>query len=193
LNCRLIFPEHVASNHWLEPDGKFNPWYYVYQPVSYKLSSRHGNIDDLRRMVVTCRKHGVRLYADAVINHMSANGNAVNPKRNQNGGTCIYFGPRNGTAGSPFYTHSYTFELNPWTNDRPALEFPAVPFGPTDFHCERSLNDFNDPFLLNYGWLVGLSDLNTGKPYVRERIATYLATLLSIGFSGFRVDAAKVH
>lgn len=44
---------------------------------------------------------------------------------------------------------------------------------------------------MNYGWLVGLADLNTENPYVQERIATYLATLLSVGFSGFRIDAAK--
>jgi alpha-amylase len=40
-------------------------------------------------------------------------------------------------------------------------------------------------------WLVGLTDLNTGKPYVQERIADYLVDLLSIGFSGIRIDAAK--
>jgi alpha-amylase len=44
---------------------------------------------------------------------------------------------------------------------------------------------------LNYGWLVGLADLNTGKESVRARIADYLTDLLGIGFSGFRIDAAK--
>jgi alpha-amylase len=192
LNIKLTrLPEHLTSDYWLEPNGQFNPWYYVYQPVSYKLKSRHGTIDQLRNMIVTCRKNGVRVYADAVINHMAANGMGVDLKRDPR--NCIYFGPRNATAGSPYYTHGFSFALNPWSNERPALEFPAVPFGPTDFHCERSLSDFNDPFLLNYGWLVGLSDLDTGKEYVRDRIATYLTTLLSIGFSGFRIDAAKVY
>lgn len=36
-----------------------------------------------------------------------------------------------------------------------------------------------------------MSDLNTEHANVQERIATYFATLLSIGFSGFRIDAAK--
>ena len=53
------------------------------------------------------------------------------------------------------------------------------------------MNSWTDPFQLNYGWLVGLSDLDTESDYVRERIATYLVDLLSVGFSGFRVDAAK--
>jgi alpha-amylase len=38
---------------------------------------------------------------------------------------------------------------------------------------------------------VGLSDLNTESEYVQERIAAYFVDLLSIGFSGFRMDAAK--
>lgn len=73
----------------------------------------------------------------------------------------------------------------------PGLEFPSVPYIATDFHCERSLNSWTDPFQLNNGWLTGLSDLDTESEYVRERIATYFTDLLSIGFSGFRIDAAK--
>ena len=66
-----------------------------------------------------------------------------------------------------------------------------MPYGPTDFHCERVLNSWSDPLDLNAGWLTGLVDLNTEKDNVRERIAAYMTDLLSIGFSGFRVDAAK--
>ena len=71
------------------------------------------------------------------------------------------------------------------------MEYPAVPYFPSDFHCERSLNNFNDPLLLDAGWLVGLADLNTAKDSVQERIAAYMTDLLSMGFSGFRWDAAK--
>ena len=34
-------------------------------------------------------------------------------------------------------------------------------------------------------------DLNTEHDNVQERLADYLTDLISIGFSGFRVDAAK--
>lgn len=71
------------------------------------------------------------------------------------------------------------------------MEYPAAAYIQTDFHCERSLNSWTDPFLLNNGWLVGLSDLDTESDYVRDRIAAYLTELISIGFSGFRIDAAK--
>jgi alpha-amylase len=77
------------------------------------------------------------------------------------------------------------------TGLRPGLEFPAVPYIATDFHCERSLNSWTDGFILNNGWLSGLTDLDTESDYVRERIAAYFTDLISIGFSGFRIDAAK--
>ena len=41
------------------------------------------------------------------------------------------------------------------------------------------------------GWLEGLVDLNTEKDSVRERLAAYLTDVLSLGFSGVRIDAAK--
>jgi alpha-amylase len=68
---------------------------------------------------------------------------------------------------------------------------PAVPYGPNDFHCARSLNSWTDGFILNYGWLVNLADLNTESTYVRTRIADYFTSIISLGFSGFRIDAAK--
>lgn len=36
-----------------------------------------------------------------------------------------------------------------------------------------------------------MADLDTESEYVRQRIAAYLTDLVSIGFSGFRIDAAK--
>jgi len=44
---------------------------------------------------------------------------------------------------------------------------------------------------LNYGWLVGLTDLNTESDYVQNRIAAYFSDMIGIGFSGWRIDAAK--
>lgn len=44
---------------------------------------------------------------------------------------------------------------------------------------------------MNNGWLSGLADVDTESEYVRERIAAYMTDLISVGFSGFRIDAAK--
>ncbi|KAI5793155.1 glycoside hydrolase superfamily [Geopyxis carbonaria] len=180
--------ESVWGSNYYETDGQFRPWYFVYQPVSYRLHSRMGTRTELRAMIQTCRAAGVRVYADAVTNHMSGQGTDVQNHRNTD---CSLYSGHNATAGSPYYTSGSTFLINPQTGTRPTLEFPAVPYGPTDFHCERSLSDWNSGEIITKGWLVGLTDLNTEKPYVQDRIATYLADLLSIGFSGFRIDAAK--
>lgn len=188
-----VFPQQEAVISYEQiQNGQLNPWYFVYQPVSYRLTSRMGTREQLRKMIVTCRNHGVRVYADAVINHMSGSGNDNFPThRNSNGGHCAMWGAKNGTDGSPYYTHGFAYELCPFSNEKPGLEFPSVPYEPKDFHCERPLRSWSSGFDLNYGWLVGLSDLNTEKTYVQQRIADYLTDLLSIGFSGFRIDAAK--
>ncbi|KAL3280418.1 hypothetical protein HHI36_017900 [Cryptolaemus montrouzieri] len=48
------------------------PWYERYQPVSYVLTTRSGNENDFQDMTTRCNKAGVRIYVDAVINHMAA-------------------------------------------------------------------------------------------------------------------------
>jgi len=165
----------------------------MYQPVSYQLEGRMGTREDLRQLIQTCRKLNVRVYADAVINHMVGGGNDGNPKHRTDSGSCVTW-PNKTTSSSspsPFYTQDFAYTYNQHSGQPPSQEFPAVPYGPTDFHCERPLNSWNDPLDLNAGWLTGLTDLNTERDNVRERIADYLTDLLGIGFSGFRIDAAK--
>lgn len=58
---------------------------------------------------------GVRVYADAVINHMTGGGNDVQEHRRSDGSNCVRWGAKNSTAHSPYYTHSWTFGTNPST------------------------------------------------------------------------------
>jgi len=189
-----VYPpnEHVFSYEWPQ-NNYLNPWWFLYQPVSYKLDSRHGTRAELRDMIYTCRKFGVRLYADAVVNHMAGNGNDMLFHRQGSGGACIHWGPKDTISPnpSPYYTQGFAYYNITYTGEHPGLEFPGVPYNPLDFHCERSLSDWSSGFSLNYGWLSGLCDLNTERPYVQKRIADYFTDLISIGFSGFRIDAAK--
>ena len=188
-----VYPpqESVYSDEWPQ-NGELNPWYFMYQPTAYKLNGRHGTREELREMIQTCRAQGVRVYADAVINHMSGGGNDVwESHRNGNGGGCALWGPKASTGGSPFFTQDFMYKKSNNTNLEPGMEYPAAGYIATDFHCERSLNSWTDPFILNNGWLVGLSDLDTESEYVRDRIAAYMTDLLGIGFSGFRIDASK--
>ncbi|MFD3918134.1 carbohydrate-binding module family 20 domain-containing protein [Streptomyces sp. NPDC058595] len=47
-------------------------WWTSYQPVSYKIAGRLGDRAAFQSMVNTCHAAGVKVVADAVINHMSA-------------------------------------------------------------------------------------------------------------------------
>ncbi len=192
LGVKVFPPQEAILSYTTVENGELNPWSFIYQPVSYKLTSRHGTRAQLKSMINTCRQNGVRVYADAVVNHMAGSGNDMFPDhRNSAGGTCIHWGNKNGSDNSPWYTHGWQYAKCPFSNEKPGLEFPSVPYDINDFHCERVLNSWSDPFALNYGWLVGLTDLNSESEYVRQRIADYFSDLLSIGFSGFRIDAAK--
>lgn len=53
--------------------GAFYPWWQRYQTVSYRLDvSRSGTATELADMTARCRAVGVEIYADVVINHMTA-------------------------------------------------------------------------------------------------------------------------
>ncbi|MGV8966499.1 MAG: carbohydrate-binding module family 20 domain-containing protein [Cellulomonas sp.] len=47
-------------------------WWTSYQPVSYKIAGRLGDEAAFSAMVATCHSAGVKVVADAVINHMTA-------------------------------------------------------------------------------------------------------------------------
>ncbi|MBT2382072.1 alpha-amylase family protein [Streptomyces sp. ISL-11] len=57
--------------------------------------------------------------------------------------------------------------------------------------CTTVVTDYRDRRNVQDCELVGLADLDTGEERVRDRIASYLDDLLSLGVDGFRVDAAK--
>src|SRR4051812_49914685 len=63
-------------------------WWTSYQPVSYRIAGRLGDRSSFQNMVSACHAAGVKVIADAVINHM-ANGSGT------------------GTAGSSFSKYNY--------------------------------------------------------------------------------------
>jgi alpha-amylase len=188
-----LFPVHEQLMSYQPFENVMNPWYFMYQPVSYNLDGRMGTREELESLINTCRSLGVRIYVDVVLNHFTGAGNDMQDHRNPNG--CTKWGNKTSSAPidrqSPFYTHAFTYKYNPNTNEAPSNEFPGAGLGPEDFHCDRALGSWSDLFILNNGWLVGLTDLDTSRDNVRERQAAYLVELMSMGVSGFRIDAAK--
>ena len=77
-----------AMEHVVLPDRGY-PWWQRYQPVSYKLVSRSGDRSQLATMIQRCHAVGVKVYADAVINHMTAMSRGV------------------GSAGTSFTKYNY--------------------------------------------------------------------------------------
>jgi alpha-amylase len=116
-----------------------NPWYFAYQPVSYRLQGRMGTRDQLRSAINACRAAGVRVYADAVINHMTGGGNDANPKHRNPSANCAEWGiknssmvmPGNADGPSPMYTQNYVYSTSESTEKPPSQEYPAAHWGPT--------------------------------------------------------------
>lgn len=138
------------------------PWWERYQPVSYALVSRSGNREQFEDMVKRCNAAGVKIYVDAVINHMT--GPAF--------GNDAAYGKGSGASQYSYYS------------------YPIYSDG--DFHvCRRDISNYGDRTEVQECNLLGLADLDTGSDYVRRKISEYLNDMASIGVAGFRIDAAK--
>lgn len=139
-----------------------HPWWEVYQPVDYGLTSRMGNEEQFRAMVATCRAAGVKVYVDAVINHTTGQGDV--------------------SYGGVSYSHfSYP--------DYGYADFHHYPVDCPE--PDNGIHDWNSFQEVTHCELLGLADLRTESDLVRATLADYLNKLLDYGVSGFRVDAAK--
>lgn len=157
----LVSPpnEHIVENQ--------QPWWIRYQPVSYILHSRSGTPDQFAEMVDRCNDAGVRIYVDAVINHMAA--------KNKKG---------TGSGGSAYDGTTPSFPEVPYS----AQHFTPKSSCPTssgDVENEMSENEIRNCYLL------GLTDLYGADPAVQSAISGYLNHLVDLGVAGVRIDAAK--
>ncbi|XP_067950443.1 alpha-amylase A-like [Watersipora subatra] len=113
-------------------------------------------------MVTRCNAAGVRVYIDAVINHMVA----------ADAGSGV------GSAGSQY--------------DTSVKSFTGVPYGPKDFTktCKTAsggIENDNDPNELRNCKLLGLMDLDGSSKYVRQKIVDYFDDMLNIGIDGSKM------
>ncbi|CAG5124454.1 unnamed protein product [Candidula unifasciata] len=143
------------------------PWSERYAPVSYKLTSRSGTEAELKDMVARCKVAGVRIYADAVINHMCGVG---------------FSGV--GSAGSHFDAEKRDF---------PGVPYSVTDFnmGSRCPNADDQIHNYDNLDEVRNCSLGGLTDLNQRVEWVRQKIADYLNSLIDIGVAGFRIDAAK--
>jgi alpha-amylase len=143
--------------------GRGFPWWQDYQPVSYRLDgTRRGTRAAFASMVNACHAAGVKVYVDAVINHMTG-GDSSGP----------------GSAGSSYSHYDY-----------PGL-YQTQDFHHCGRNGNDDIVNYGDRFEVQNCELVDLADLATESGYVRDRIAGYLNELISLGVDGFRLDASK--
>lgn len=60
----------LSPVHESKVDGNYS-WYLRYQPVSYKITSRSGTVDEFKNMVQTCMGQKILIYVDVVLNQMA--------------------------------------------------------------------------------------------------------------------------
>ncbi|XP_038066138.1 alpha-amylase-like [Patiria miniata] len=145
----------------------WRPWWERYQPVSYELTSRSGTEIQLRDMIRRCHQAGVRIYVDAVINHMARGDSGY------------------GIAGN-------WYDVN--TLNYPGVPYNITDFGRTNNKCKSdsgNVEDNDDVNQVRNCRLLGLPDLDTSRDDVRAKISDYMNHLIDMGVTGFRVDAAK--
>ncbi|SEQ29681.1 alpha-amylase [Microlunatus flavus] len=145
-------------------DAYLHPWWEVYQAVDYSLTSRMGDEQQFRDMVSACRKVGVKVYVDAVINHTTGQGST--------------------SYGGVDYT-PYTYAKAGYVPDDFHYNVGACP------STDGGVQDYNSKTQVWNCNLVGLEDLRTETPKVQGTLAAYLNKLIRYGVSGFRVDAGK--
>ncbi|CAG9564103.1 unnamed protein product [Danaus chrysippus] len=140
------------------------PWWERYQSMSYKLVTRSGNEEQFKNMVRRCNAAGVRIYVDAVINHMTGE-----PVENV------------GTGGSTAVFRDWYYPAVPYTRDH--FNWPPCGINGEDYN--------NNAWRVRNCELVGLKDLDQSNEHVRQMIVNYMNKLISLGVAGFRIDAAK--
>ena len=193
MGIKIYSPNEHLFNYGNIEDEMLNPWWYINQPVSYKLHSRMGDRKQLKKLINTCRSYNLRIYADIIINHMTGYGYDMydDHRSGDDYGNCFHWNEKGSSGGSPFWTTGFRYENNPYTGLEPGMEYPSVPYFPSDFHCKYDISNWDDPEELNGGSISGLADLNTDKENVQQRIVDYFVELLSIGFSGFSIPNSK--
>lgn len=163
------------NEHAVKADAGY-PWWQRYQPVSYELTrSRSGTQVEFEDMVKTCWKdHGVKIYVDAVINHMAAgHGDGSIPDGRPYTEASHYYLYTDSSGNEVFYKSNH-------------------------FHPECPI-DWDQSFVpadeIQKCWVAdgGLPDLRTedGANDVKPHIVHYLNRLIDMGVAGFRIDAAK--
>lgn len=195
-------PQETFSTSSLDEYCSAAQWCSSYQPVSFHIGNRLGDRSSFESMVSTCRRCGVRIFADAVINHM-AEGNGTGSSSGAAFGNRTFadagmtpqdFHHDEGDASRNCVISDFTNRANVQQCDIGFL--PDVRLSPKSpsrgrapvgrqFSCGHAAR------LTTTTHLSRPSQIASGASMPQRRLGAYLGDLASLGVAGFRVDAAK--
>jgi len=157
-------------------DEHGHEWWQRYQPKDYRiLRSGLGDKADIEQAIAALHRHGVRVCADIVFNHMA----------NEKGARCDpYHFP--GEAELARYRH----ERQAFEQDRLYGNLDDGLFCPLDFNPQGDIGNWCSQDEVQEHWLAGLPDLDLNDWVVSQQ-RTCLCALNAMGFDGYRVDAIK--
>lgn len=153
-----------------------NPWWAVYQPVSYELSKFYGTEEEFIKMVDFCHGYNLKVYADLILNHMAdfAESDATHVGTNGNTFSKYHYGPLN--ADNDYYEYDDFYHFSEQGNKQISGED----------YCK-----LESVWHLEHYDLLNLPKLNLDSPHVIDILRKYVKRLLALGVDGFRIDAAK--
>jgi alpha-amylase len=166
----VLGPDGYSAVQVAPPEDSYDQpdhyWWDVYQPVDYSIGGRLGTEAEFENMISACHAAGVKVYVDAVLNHMAA-----------------------GDGGEDASYDGQSF-------DSSTLTYPAytsADFHSYPANCPESSDSIVN--WLSYTEVTqcrldGLPDLATGTTAVRDAEAAYLNSMIEMGADGFRLDSA---
>lgn len=155
-----------------------NGWWMFYQPAGFQLNTQSNNAlgtkDEFASMIEKAHSYGMKVIADAVINHLGTNGDE---------------------------SESMLADENTINHVTPmAYTFASEIMDANAFHSffqmqykedSSQYTQYESTYDLTRGATSNLPDLDTSTDVVQQAILSYFKECVDIGIDGFRIDAAK--
>jgi alpha-amylase len=161
-------------------------WWQRYQPQDFRtIDNCDGNKETFQAAIAALRAHGVRAYADVVVNHMA----------NERGGATTFPGP---AVLADYRARSRYWRRQLLYGDPTGLAEGL--FSSRDFHPAACIRDYSNTASVPRDRICGspldtglpdLKDTDPHDPWVNGQRKRYIQALYDLGVRGFRLDAAK--
>ncbi len=155
-----------------------NGWWMMYQPAAYELNQSEDNVlgtkAEMIKMIDAAHERGLYVIADAVINHLGNNAEAL-------AGIEPDDLPADANAVDYLCERAWDFESSKALIEAGAFHYPYANCQYTDVGS----------FDATQNAVSLLPDLDTSKAIVQETILNYWQECIDAGIDGFRIDAAK--